>query len=685
MNEQTCKGPEQCSGRAPGRDQPESVMEPQDGQVEPGRGMQQCWETQWQQFLQTLQAPHPAWGNPQLSEATPWDDAKAFLASFEQVAAACQWPREEWVARLLPALCGQAQEAFSLLETRDKEDYGKVKASILRGDALRRERQRQHFRQFCCSELEDPRRMYIQVQELCCQWLKPERHTKEQILELLVLEQFLSSLPVDVQSWIQAGGPNSCAQAVALLENFLVIQREAEAGARQEPLQEWTGSPLYATEECLDMVQGEISKEHAEIFRDTKQNVKEEVTLPGIGNTHPPSLLTPEDQDMTEAELIKALGVQMDQAMNPRKTDAPSHIVEQTPMQSSQQTIFWKVLQEDCENVNSLGSSSPQHGLVPHPVKKEETFLPDPVQIQRLPDQDSDLEVARTKELREPRMSFSQRSNLLRHQVVNTRKKPHQCSECGKHFAWRSHLLNHQKHHTGEKPHKCPKCGKSYYQRSHLLTHQVIHTGKKPHRCPECGKSFSRRSNLLRHQKIHTGEKPHKCPDCGKSFSWRSRLLSHQMIHTGKKPHKCPDCGKKFSQRSSLLRHQNIHTREKPHKCPDWEKSFSKRSELFRHQNIHTGENSHQCPKCGKNFSRKSGLLRHQNIHTGEKPHQCPKCGKSFSERSNLLRHQKIHYGVKAHKCLDCGRGFFRRSHLLSHQKTHTVRNLKSVLCVGKT
>ncbi|XP_066471624.1 zinc finger and SCAN domain-containing protein 31-like isoform X3 [Tiliqua scincoides] len=527
MNGQTSGGPEEGTGEVSIRDQPESLRKPQQGQEEPGRGMQQGWDSQWQQFLQTLQASHPAQESPQQSEATPWDDAKAFLASFEQVAAACRWPRGEWVARLLPALSGEAQQAFSLLAGRDKGDYGKVKAAVLRGEALRREKQRQYFRQFCCLELEDPRRMYSQVQELCCQWLKPERHTKEQILELLVLEQFLASLPADIQSWVRAGGPDNCAQAVALLEDFLMSRREAEAG--------------------------------------------------------------------------------MWQAMNPRKMDVSFHVVEQTPMQSSQQTTFWKVLQEDGENVDSLID------LAPHPVKKEETFVPDPVQSPRFPGQDSD------KDLQEPRKSFSQRSNLLRYQRVSTGKKPHQCPECGKSFSWRSSFLRHQN----------------------------IHTGEKPHVCPDCGKSFSQRSHMLNHQNIHTREKSHNCPKCGKSFSWRSSLLTHLVSHTEKKPHKCPDCGKKFTWRSNFLRHQNVHTREKSYMCPDCGKSFARRSHLLRHQNIHTGEKPHTCPDCGKSFSRRSSLLTHQVIHTGKKPHQSPDCGKEFSQRSALVRHQRIHTAIK--------------------------------------
>ncbi|KAH0630564.1 hypothetical protein JD844_013738 [Phrynosoma platyrhinos] len=91
--------------------------------------------------------------------------------------------------------------------------------------------------------VEDPRRIHGHVRELCHQWLIPERRSKEQILELLILEQFLASLPPDLQNWIRAGGPDSCSQAVALLEDFMMSVEEAGKGKSQRAknLKEATG------------------------------------------------------------------------------------------------------------------------------------------------------------------------------------------------------------------------------------------------------------------------------------------------------------------------------------------------------------------------------------------------------------------------------------------------------------
>nr|3LHR_A Chain A, Zinc finger protein 24 [Homo sapiens]3LHR_B Chain B, Zinc finger protein 24 [Homo sapiens] len=79
---------------------------------------------------------------------------------------------------------------------------------------------RQRFRQFGYQDSPGPREAVSQLRELCRLWLRPETHTKEQILELVVLEQFVAILPKELQTWVRDHHPENGEEAVTVLEDL---------------------------------------------------------------------------------------------------------------------------------------------------------------------------------------------------------------------------------------------------------------------------------------------------------------------------------------------------------------------------------------------------------------------------------------------------------------------------------
>ncbi|XP_057576591.1 zinc finger protein 483 [Hippopotamus amphibius kiboko] len=139
--------------------------------------------------------------------------------------------------------------------------------ALLRGDTADPESFRQRFRWFCYSEEAGPRKALNQLWELCIQWLRPDIHTKEQILELLVFEQFLTILPGEIRIWVKSQHPESSEEVVTLVEDLTqvlegtedMISQDSVISQEENPEEDKTVSVLPNTESRESMTLKDVA------------------------------------------------------------------------------------------------------------------------------------------------------------------------------------------------------------------------------------------------------------------------------------------------------------------------------------------------------------------------------------------------------------------------------------------
>eukprot|EP00731_Ephydatia_muelleri_P004329 Em0002g505a len=153
------------------------------------------------------------------------DDIESYLVTFERIMTAHKVDKGRWPHYLAPQLTGKAQLAFAALPVSDSADYDAIKTAILIRYDINEYSYKNRFRSSKRKEGETNREFGVRMMDSLTKWLK-EHKTVDQVHQVLGIDQFLSSLPVEKRLWLVERKPKTCLQAGEWLDEYEQARRQ---------------------------------------------------------------------------------------------------------------------------------------------------------------------------------------------------------------------------------------------------------------------------------------------------------------------------------------------------------------------------------------------------------------------------------------------------------------------------
>ena len=133
--------------------------------------------------------------------------------------------KEVWVTQVAGLLTGKAMGVYAALTPGDAVTCKKVKEAILRRYEINEQTYRQRFRQDRKKGEESYRKYADHLGDHFIRWTDSQSIP---LKELIMLEQFLTEVPEDLQIWLRERKPTSLRQAATLADDHALARKSCQ-------------------------------------------------------------------------------------------------------------------------------------------------------------------------------------------------------------------------------------------------------------------------------------------------------------------------------------------------------------------------------------------------------------------------------------------------------------------------
>ena len=166
-----------------------------------------------------------------LTKLTESEDIEAYLTTFERMMVAHEVEEEKWAFKLAPNLSGKAQLAYAAMDSEGAKDYEQVKETILLRYNINTETYRQRFRSAKKQEDWSYRDLIVKLQDLSRKWTK-DKTSAEEVVDLMVTEQFLTTLPQELRVWVTDRKPKTSTEAGQMADEYVQTRKSTQENKR---------------------------------------------------------------------------------------------------------------------------------------------------------------------------------------------------------------------------------------------------------------------------------------------------------------------------------------------------------------------------------------------------------------------------------------------------------------------